>query len=76
MQRLESMYGEGGALGRKGLNAEQAYFARQFDIQNQQLGSSGNDNSDSFKWQGGTFTNIEQIAVADAVFDTSTSSFL
>ena len=74
--RLERIYGEGGALGREGLTAEQSYFARTFDIQNQQIGSVGNDNSDSFKWMGGTFENIEQIAVAGGVFDTSTSSFV
>jgi hypothetical protein len=74
--QLESLYGQGGAFGRQGLSAEQSYFARQFDIQNKQLGSVGNDRSDSFTWQGGTFTNIEQIAVAGAIFDTSTSSFI
>ena len=68
-------YGSGGVFSRPGMTAEKAYFARSFDIQNGGLGSVA-PVSASFAWNGSTFTNFEQIAVAGGIFDTATRNFV
>lgn len=73
--RTDTFYGPGGRLSRAGMTAEQAHFARSFDIQNGGLGSTAPADG-SFVWQGSTFTSFEQISVAGGVFDTTTRSFL
>jgi len=72
---FDTLYGTGGTFARAGMTAEQAHFARLFDIQNGGLGSTAPTNT-AFIWEGSTFTSFEQISVAGGVFDTATRSFL